>query len=101
MRIDQLLHWLCLQKSRSMTARGCRQGWILLNDKRTRPSKEVHSGDRITIFSPLRMRGRVVRILEVPSGQVRRKDAGAYYEIVATRKTDGEPNGQWEAHQGG
>ncbi|MCK4303545.1 MAG: hypothetical protein KAY24_04840 [Candidatus Eisenbacteria sp.] len=88
MRIDRILHWLCLQKSRSLAARECRAGRILFNGEQVRPSRDVHPGDRITILDCLSNREEVVRILEVPQKQLSRKDARTYYEACQGRGTD-------------
>jgi ribosomal 50S subunit-recycling heat shock protein len=87
-RIDRVLHWLCLQKSRSLAARECRASRILLNGESTRPSRDVHPGDRITILDCLSDREEIVRILEVPQNQLSRKDARTYYETCQERGTD-------------
>ncbi len=80
MRIDQVLHWLCLIKSRSLAGRGCREGWILVNGETVRPSKEVRAGDRITIQGPVVHRTQVVRLREIPEGQLSRKEAPEHYD---------------------
>lgn len=88
MRIDQVLHWLCLLKSRSMAARACQEGRVLLNGGAARPAREVKAGDRITLMNPARDRGRILRILSVPQRQASRKEAPAYYEVESEFKDD-------------
>ncbi|MBD3236633.1 MAG: hypothetical protein GF330_08010 [Candidatus Eisenbacteria bacterium] len=78
-RIDALLHWLCLQKSRSMAARGCREGEILLNGRAVRPAKEVRVGDWISLAQRGRERWISVEILALPARQVSRAGARDYY----------------------
>ena len=83
-RIDTLLHWLCLQKSRSLAARACREGRILLNGRSVRPSKEVGVGDWISIAN-LRADGwQTFEIREVPPRQSSRADAGGFYRLLGS-----------------
>ena len=78
-RIDQLLHWLCLTPSRSLAGRACREGRVLVNGAVVRPSREVRPGDRIGLHDPLRTTLRELELLELPARQASRKDASIYY----------------------
>ncbi len=88
MRIDQVVHWLCLLKSRSLATRGCRERRILLNGQPVRPAHDVQAGDEITMINPRGDRRRVVRILQVPQRQQSRQDAGALYTLVREEHID-------------
>ena len=81
-RIDQLLHWLCLARSRSLVARACQEGRIRLNDEKVKPAKEVRAGDRIAITEPARDLRRVIEILELPARQLSRKEAPSRYRVI-------------------
>ncbi len=81
-RIDQLLHWLCLARSRSLVARACQEGRIRLNDEKVKPAKEVRVGDRIAITEPARDLRRVIEILELPARQLSRKEAPGHYRVI-------------------
>ncbi len=83
MRIDQVLHWLCLQKSRSMAGRNCKEERILVDEKPVRPAAKVHAGQIITFLNPLGEKLKVVRLLDIPERQQSRRDAPPYYEVVA------------------
>lgn len=89
MRIDQVLHWLCLVKSRSLAGRACREGRVLLDGQPVRPSHAVHSGDRLVLLNPTRTQATHVRLREVPERQCSRKDAGAFYHTDRVETLDG------------
>lgn len=82
-RIDTLLHWLCLRKSRSLAARGCREGMILLNGRPVRPSQEVNEGDWISIADRRREDWISVEITDLPARQIGRAAARDYYRSLA------------------
>ncbi|MCK4413615.1 MAG: RNA-binding S4 domain-containing protein [Candidatus Eisenbacteria sp.] len=81
-RIDQLLHWLCLVKSRSLVARACKAGRIRVNGQEVRPAKEVRSGDHILIDDPLKRHRCEIELLELPVRQVSRREAPACYRVL-------------------
>lgn len=83
-----MIHWLCLLKSRSMAARACQEGRVLLNGGAVRPAREVRAGDRVTLLNPARDSGRVLRILAVPIRQASRKEAPEHYEIESEFKDE-------------
>jgi len=86
MRIDLLLKYLCLVKSRSQARRGCDEGAIKLNGRRVSAHKEVRVGDVIEISYP--SKEFVVSIKEVPLRQISKKDRELYYSVVRERKKD-------------
>lgn len=91
MRCDQVLHWLCLQKSRSQTAKNCREQRILLEGAPVRPATAVKPGNIITILNPLGEPLIRARLLQIPERQISRKEAGDYYELLAL---DALPSGR-------
>jgi ribosomal 50S subunit-recycling heat shock protein len=82
MRIDLLLKYVCLAKSRASAKILCEKGMVTLNSKRAKPSTEVHEGDRISIETPGGTK--LVEILSLPAGQVSRKAAPEYYKDLTS-----------------
>jgi ribosomal 50S subunit-recycling heat shock protein len=92
-RIDTLLHWLCLTRSRSLAGRACREGHVLVNGAVARASREVRPGDRIGLRDPLRATLRELELLDLPERQASRKDATTHYRWL-TAAPVAEP---WDA----
>ena len=67
MRIDLVLKYLCLAKSRSSAKALCDRGAVLVNGDTARASSVIHPGDRI-------------EIIEVPQRQASKAEAPAYYK---------------------
>ncbi len=88
MRIDVLLHSLCLFKTRSQAARACADGRVWLNDQPVRASRIVRPGDKIRWRDPLGRFEQEVEILEVPAGQVSRTAARGMVREIAKRAID-------------
>jgi ribosome-associated heat shock protein Hsp15 len=85
MRLDLLLKSLCLVKTRSQGKKGCEAGRIRVNGLNAKPSREMTPGDLVEIRYP--GRELLVELLELPEGQVSRKDSERYYRVV--RETRG------------
>lgn len=85
MRIDLLLKALCLVRTRSQGQAGCAAGAVRLNGAVVKPSREVRSGDVLDIRYP----GReiVIEIIELPRGQVSKKEATSFYRVIRERTT--------------
>jgi ribosome-associated heat shock protein Hsp15 len=90
-RIDQVLHWLCLEKSRSLATRACREGRVQLNGHAVKAAHEAHVGDRITLREETRERTIEVELTELPPGQVSRSEAHAYYRVLSSGGTRDAP----------
>lgn len=86
MRIDSLLHALCLFKTRSQASRACAEGRVLLNDAPARSSRSVRPGDRIRWRDRLGRVEQEIEVLEIPSGQVSRAAAREMVRIIARRQ---------------
>ena len=93
MRVDQVLHWLCLVKSRSQATRACREGRVLVAGERVRPSREIRAGDEITLRGLISDRIRLIRIEEVPVRQQSRKEAGEFYAVLSDQQARRDTNG--------
>jgi ribosome-associated heat shock protein Hsp15 len=81
MRIDVLLNKLCLVKTRSIAKNACDKNAIFINDKPAKASVEVKTGD--TIIINMFSYKTTIRITQIPTGNVAKKDVMNYYEIVS------------------
>lgn len=88
MRIDLLLHALCLFKTRSQAAKACSEGRVWLNDATVRPSRTVQPGDRIRWRDPLGRSEHEVEILEIPVGRVSKVAARDFVREIQSRVID-------------
>lgn len=81
MRLDLLLNKLCLTKTRSVAKKACDKGLLLVNGKQAKASQEMKAGDLIR----MKLYGFAweLRITEVPIGNVAKKDAASYYELIS------------------
>ncbi len=93
MRVDLLLKSLCLVRSRSQGRKGCEEGHVLVGGRSIKPSREIRAGDIVEIRYP--NRALVIEILEVPLGQVSRKERDRFFRVV--RETNaGNRRGVWD-----
>lgn len=82
MRIDLVLKYLCLVKSRSVAKALCDDDRVLVGGRPARSSSTVRAGDRVTIQFPRRTL--TVELVEVPEKQLSKSNALAYYRAVDT-----------------
>jgi ribosome-associated heat shock protein Hsp15 len=88
MRLDLLLKSFCLVKTRSQGKKGCEAGRIRVNGLAAKASREVAAGDLVEISYP--DRELLVEVIELPGGQVSRKERERYYRVVReTRRPRG------------
>lgn len=80
MRIDVVLKYLCLARSRSGVKAMCDRGEISVNARIAKASVTVHSGDRVTLVHPTRIL--TVEIREVPRKQLSKGVAPTYYDVI-------------------
>jgi ribosomal 50S subunit-recycling heat shock protein len=80
MRIDLLLKSLCLVKTRNQGRKGCESGYVRLNGKAVKPSREIRAGDVIEIRYPRRLL--VVELIEVPPGRIARRDRERFIRVI-------------------
>jgi ribosomal 50S subunit-recycling heat shock protein len=83
-RLDVWLKKVCLLKSRSQAKSGCQSGKILLDDRKVKESHTVHPGERITLVFPHRQLE--IQVIDLPEGNVSRKNAPHYYRILVDEK---------------
>lgn len=89
LRVDVLLHRLCLTKSRSEAKAACEAGAVTLDGKRARPSDSVVAGKRIVVKYPSRLLE--VELLELPGKSVSKKAARDLYRVLKDEKVRDEP----------
>ena len=88
LRVDVLLHRLCLTKSRNETKTACEAGAVSLDGRNARPSDTVLPGRRITIRYPKRTLE--LELLELPGKSVSRAAARELYRIVSDERSKDE-----------
>ena len=86
MRVDMFLHRICILKSRTLAKEACERGKVSLNGARIKGSHEVHAGDRIRCDLGIRILE--LEVLDVPLGQISRKDATNYYRLLAEERIE-------------
>jgi ribosomal 50S subunit-recycling heat shock protein len=79
-RLDVLLHHLCLAKSRSQAAQWIEDGAVQVNDKPARASAPVRVSDAVRVAAGRRTR--VYEILALPARGVSRAQAPTYYRLL-------------------
>lgn len=80
MRFDVLLHELRLFKSRSQATAAIQDGLALLDGAKTKPSREVHAGQRVTLIGD--KTSRTVEVLDIPRGNVSKERAKEFVRDV-------------------
>lgn len=85
LRIDVLLHRLCLTKSRNEAKSACDAGAVTLNGKKARAADGVLPGARIEIRWPARTLE--LELLESPGKSVSRKAAKELYTVLRDERT--------------
>ena len=80
LRVDVLLHRLCLTRSRSEAKAACDSGAVLVNGTEARASREVTPGTEVTIRFPRRTLQ--IRVVELPGKSTSRKMARELYEVL-------------------
>ena len=83
MRLDQFLKASRLIKQRSVAKRACDAGHVEVLGRKAKAGTAVRVGDELTLN--LRDRYLVVRVLEIPSGNVSKERARHLYEILEER----------------
>ncbi|HLM69054.1 MAG TPA: S4 domain-containing protein [Longimicrobium sp.] len=89
LRVDVLLHRLCLTRSRSEAKTACEAGAVTLDGKRARPSDTVAAGRRISVKYPSRLLE--VELLEMPGKSVSKRAARDLYRVLKDEKLRDEP----------
>jgi ribosome-associated heat shock protein Hsp15 len=88
LRVDVLLHRLCLTKSRSEAKTACEAGAVSLDGRRARPSDAVAAGKRIEVRYPRRTLE--VELLALPGKSTSKKAAREMYRVLKDEKVHDE-----------
>ncbi len=80
MRLDLVLKFLCLAKSRSAAKALCDHGEVRINGAEARAASIVRAGDVIAIRAS--ERSITVELLEIPGKQMSKADAPRHYRVV-------------------
>ena len=86
LRMDVLLHRLCLTRSRSEAKTACDAGAVTLNARPARASESVLPGARISILYPWRLLE--VELLELPGKSTSKKAAREMYRVLRDEKRE-------------
>ncbi|HOD17989.1 MAG TPA: S4 domain-containing protein [Candidatus Cloacimonadota bacterium] len=81
MRIDLFLNKVCLTKTRSIAKNACDKNLVQINGKIAKPSQEVKVGD--TVRLDLYGFSQELTVLELPAGNVTKKDVTRYYKLLS------------------
>ena len=80
MRLDLFLKKTCVVRQRSVAKEICDAGAVRINGQPAKASQNVRSGD--TVRLQLAHRDLELRVLDVPHGNVAKRDAARYVEIL-------------------
>ncbi len=86
LRIDVLLHRLCLTRSRNEAKSACDAGAVSLNGKKARAADAVLPGARVEVRWPARTLE--MELLELPGKSVSRKAAKELYRVLREERTE-------------
>ena len=86
MRLDVFLKKMRIIRQRTLAKQLCDAGAVAVNGKRAKPSQVVQAGDSIRLESPKRILE--ARVLEVPGGNVARRDVARYVEVLRDERSD-------------
>lgn len=81
LRVDVMLHRLCITKSRNEAKTACDQGAVLVDGKPARASQEVRAGQQIEVRFPRRRL--VLELLALPGKSTSKKTARELYRTLA------------------
>jgi ribosome-associated heat shock protein Hsp15 len=85
LRIDVLLHRLCLTRSRNEAKTACDAGAVSLNGNKARAADTVLPGARVEVRWPARTLE--MELLELPGKSVSRKAARDLYRVLREERT--------------
>jgi ribosomal 50S subunit-recycling heat shock protein len=83
MRLDQYLKQARIIRQRSVAKWACDAGKVSVSGRSAKAGTVVRVGDEISVS--LRDRFLVVRVVEIPSGNVSKERAAALYEVIEER----------------
>lgn len=86
LRVDVLLHRLCLTRSRNEAKTACDAGAVTLNGRAARPSETAGPGARLSISYPWRLLE--LELLELPGKSTSKKAAREMYRVLRDEKRE-------------
>lgn len=86
MRLDLFLKKTALVRQRGLAKELCTAGAVSVDGRVAKASHDVRTGQRIVLEMPSRRLE--VQVLEVPRGNVARRDADRYVRVLNDRRTD-------------
>lgn len=86
LRVDVLLHRLCLAKSRNEAKGACDAGAVAIDSRPARPSQEVAAGQRLTLRYPRHLLE--LELLALPGKSTSRKQARALYRVLRDERVE-------------
>ena len=89
LRMDVLLHRLCLTRSRSEGKTACEAGAVLLDGRQARASDMVGPGRCFSVRYPGRLLE--VELLQMPGKSVSRQQARELYRVIREQRLGDEP----------
>lgn len=90
MRVDQLLNKLCIIKTRNIANKACHKNLILINGNKAKAASTVNEGDIISIS--LNGFKTEIKLTTIPKGNVSKKNALDYYEIISRNSINDDFN---------
>ncbi|MBC8366786.1 hypothetical protein H8E52_05180 [bacterium] len=88
MRLDIWLKQVCLVKSRSLAKRGCQSGDILLSGEPVKESHSLRVNEILSLSFPARRLE--IRVAAIPEGNVPKKSAPDFYEVLSDERLERE-----------
>jgi len=86
MRLDKYLSVARIFKSRSLAGEAISASMVFLDGLPAKSSREIKSGSIIEIDTPLFYKK--IEILDLPTGNVSKKDASSLYRLLEEREKD-------------
>lgn len=87
MRLDLFLKKTSLLRARALAKDLCVAGAVSVDGKQAKAGHQVHAGQRIVV--ELRSRRLEVRVLAIPRGDVARRDAARFVQVLRDERVDG------------
>lgn len=88
MRLDVFLNTCCLVKHRSEAKRACDNGIVQVDGQIAKAGRALHAGQQVRIAFADRLLE--FEVLDVPRGNVSKKDASMYYRVIRDEVRESE-----------
>ena len=86
MRLDLYLKRCRILRRRSEAKQACDNGIVTVDARPGKPGREVRAGQQISIG--FLDRDLEIRVVEIPRGNISKKDAPRYYEVIRDEPRD-------------